>query len=206
MMWGLDRGNVILITYIFVLLAYGPLVRSAQWRWLYAGLAVNMKVYLIGTIADNRQTVSSFITQVSKATGQLADERQNLKGALTSLQDAVQVLARFAVDNKAHLIGSVRSATSVIESLLSRRASLNEILDVMPLALQNLQKLPHKGRLPMRVNPLILAPLSDQLTDLCEQLPANLCDTLLSSLDIIGSVISPLGDIFGDLLGGGGKR
>lgn len=51
MMWGLDRGNVILITYIFVLLAYGPLIRSARMRWVFAGLAVNMKVYLIGTIA-----------------------------------------------------------------------------------------------------------------------------------------------------------
>ena len=88
-----------------------------------------------------------------------------------------------------------------LERWLNRLGAL-----VMPLALQNLQKLPHKGRLPMRVNPLILAPLSDQLTDLCEQLPANLCDTLLSSLDVIGSVIAPLGDIFGGLVGGGGKR
>ena len=51
MMWGLDRGNVILITYIFMLLAYGPLLKSAWLRWLFAGLAVNMKVYLIGAIA-----------------------------------------------------------------------------------------------------------------------------------------------------------
>ncbi len=50
MMWGLDRGNVILITYIFILLAYGPLLQRAWLRWLFAGLAVNMKVYLIGTI------------------------------------------------------------------------------------------------------------------------------------------------------------
>jgi len=50
MIWTMDRGNVILITYIFVLLAYGPLVKSARMRWLYAGMAVNMKIYLIGTI------------------------------------------------------------------------------------------------------------------------------------------------------------
>ncbi|GAA0325851.1 hypothetical protein GCM10009087_40240 [Sphingomonas oligophenolica] len=51
MLWALDRGNVILITYIFMLLAYGPLLQSARLRWLFAGLAVNMKVYLIGTVA-----------------------------------------------------------------------------------------------------------------------------------------------------------
>lgn len=51
MLWALDRGNVILFTYIFVILAFGPLIRSARIRWLFAGLAVNMKVYLIGVLA-----------------------------------------------------------------------------------------------------------------------------------------------------------
>lgn len=50
MLWGLDRGNLVLIAYMFVLLAYGPLVRSARLRWVFAGMAVNMKVYLIGTV------------------------------------------------------------------------------------------------------------------------------------------------------------
>ncbi len=51
MLWALDRGNVILFTYIFLLLAYGPLVKSSWMRCVCAGLAVNMKVYLIGTLA-----------------------------------------------------------------------------------------------------------------------------------------------------------
>lgn len=50
MLWGLDRGNLVLIAYMFVLLAYGPLVRSARLRWLFAGMAINMKVYLIGAL------------------------------------------------------------------------------------------------------------------------------------------------------------
>lgn len=50
MLWGLERGNLILLAYIFVMLAYGPLIRSARLRWIFAGLAVNLKVYLIGTV------------------------------------------------------------------------------------------------------------------------------------------------------------
>ena len=50
MLWGLDRGNLILLAYIFVMLAYGSLIRSARLRWLFAGLAVNLKVYLIGAV------------------------------------------------------------------------------------------------------------------------------------------------------------
>jgi len=51
MLFGLDRGNVILFCYTFVLLGFGPLLRSARWRWLFVGLAVNLKVYLIGALA-----------------------------------------------------------------------------------------------------------------------------------------------------------
>jgi len=50
MLWGLDRGNLVMLAYICVLLAYGPLLRSARLRWLFAGMAINLKIYLIGTV------------------------------------------------------------------------------------------------------------------------------------------------------------
>src|SRR5436190_16420267 len=50
MIWAFDRGNLVLIAYMSLLLAYGPLVRSARLRWVFAAMAVNLKVYLIGTI------------------------------------------------------------------------------------------------------------------------------------------------------------
>jgi hypothetical protein len=50
MTYGLERGNLILLCFTCVLLAYGPLVRSARLRWFFAACAVNFKVYLIGTL------------------------------------------------------------------------------------------------------------------------------------------------------------
>lgn len=50
MLFALDRGNLILICYTCLLLAYGPLVKSARWRWFFAGCAVNFKIYLVGTL------------------------------------------------------------------------------------------------------------------------------------------------------------
>ncbi len=50
MTYALERGNVLLFTFTCLILAYGPLVRSARLRWVFAGLAVNFKVYLVGTI------------------------------------------------------------------------------------------------------------------------------------------------------------
>lgn len=49
MLNALERGNLLMIAYTCALLALGPFLRSARLRWVFAGLAVNFKVYLIGT-------------------------------------------------------------------------------------------------------------------------------------------------------------
>lgn len=51
MLFGLERGNLAILAYTFLLLAYGPLVRSAKMRWLCVGLAINLKVYIIAGLA-----------------------------------------------------------------------------------------------------------------------------------------------------------
>ncbi|MCW2795854.1 MCE family protein [Nocardioides sp.] len=133
---------------------------------------------LVGTLADNQQTVRTFVRQVSRASTQLAAERTNFRDALRSLDRAVTVVARFAVDNRATVVRTLGSSTSVMRSLMKKQRQLTEILEVMPVALQNITNLPVKGRIPVRINPLILAPLSDELTALCEQLPLGLCDLI----------------------------
>ena len=50
MLYALERGNILLLCFTMVLLAFGPLLRSARLRWLCAGIAVNFKVYLIAAI------------------------------------------------------------------------------------------------------------------------------------------------------------
>ncbi|MBB4857429.1 hypothetical protein HNO88_000736 [Novosphingobium chloroacetimidivorans] len=50
MLFGLERGNIILLTITCVMLGWGPLIRSARWRWAYIGLTVNFKVYLIAAV------------------------------------------------------------------------------------------------------------------------------------------------------------
>lgn len=42
-----ERGNLVLMSFLFLLLAQGPIFRSARLRWLAAGIAINFKVYLI---------------------------------------------------------------------------------------------------------------------------------------------------------------
>ncbi|WP_371431974.1 hypothetical protein [Novosphingobium sp.] len=50
MLFALERGNLLLLCFTCMLLSFGPLLKSARLRWLFAGLAVNFKVYLIGAV------------------------------------------------------------------------------------------------------------------------------------------------------------
>jgi hypothetical protein len=50
MTYALERGNLLLFCFATLLLAYGPLIRSARLRWVFAAMTVNFKVYLIGPI------------------------------------------------------------------------------------------------------------------------------------------------------------
>lgn len=51
MLFALERGNVLLLCFTAVLLGFGPLLKSARLRWLFVGIAINFKVYLIAAVA-----------------------------------------------------------------------------------------------------------------------------------------------------------
>lgn len=46
----MERGNVILLCLVAMLLAFGPVLHSARLRWFFAGIAINFKVYLIAAL------------------------------------------------------------------------------------------------------------------------------------------------------------
>lgn len=49
-LYGLERGNLVVVCFTFIILGFGPLLKSARLRWIAAGLAVNFKVYIIAGI------------------------------------------------------------------------------------------------------------------------------------------------------------
>ncbi|HET9420847.1 MAG TPA: MCE family protein [Nocardioides sp.] len=147
----------------------------------FAETIVSLDV-LVGSIAENDQTVRTFIEQVADASSLLADERGNFRKALRALDRAVTVVAQFAVDNRDAVVETFDETTKVFRTMLSKRNALNEVLRVMPVALENLMRLPVNGRIPTRVDPLTIAPLGEEIRKLCQQLPLGLCD-LLSGTD-----------------------
>jgi len=47
---GLERGNLVIVSFICLMLAFGPILKSARWRAVAIGLAINFKVYLIASL------------------------------------------------------------------------------------------------------------------------------------------------------------
>jgi phospholipid/cholesterol/gamma-HCH transport system substrate-binding protein len=130
---------------------------------------------LTGTIAANQQLVGQFVTQVSRASRLLADERTNFRSALRALSRAVALVADFAHRNRQQLVTTLDRSSAVMNSLLTRRDNLTEVLRVMPLTLQNLQRILHHGRLRVRVDPMVLTPLGGLLDSTCSATPTDFC-------------------------------
>ncbi|HWJ83645.1 MAG TPA: MCE family protein [Nocardioides sp.] len=153
---------------------------------------------LLGTVAQNEGTARTFIHQVAEASDLLASERTNFRTALRSLNRAVTEVARFAVDNRDQIVKALGGSTRLMRNVLGKQSELQEILRVMPLTLQNVQlaKTPD-DRLPVVFDPVALDPLGGLLRNVCDSLPAAVCDLL--SLDPLGRPAP------GKALAGGGR-
>ena len=132
---------------------------------------------LLTSISTNESTVRTFIQQVSAASKLLADERTNFQSALRALDDAVTAVAKFAVDNRQAIVDSVGQTSTLMKTVLTKQDRLEEILRVMPVALQNLRMIPG-DRLPVRLDPLVLLPLNGILKKVCVGVLSPLCSLI----------------------------
>jgi len=147
---------------------------------------------LTGTIAANQQLVRDFVTQVSRASALLADERTNFRAALRALSRAVALVADFAHQNRQQLVTSLDRSSALMTSLLTKRGDLTEILSVMPLTLQNLQRTLHHGRIRVRVDPLVLTPLGGLINAMCTKTATDTCAKFGPSLLNVQNLIALL--------------
>jgi len=152
---------------------------------------------LVTKLVENKQVVQRFIDSLAATTQILAAERTNFREALVKLSQTVEVVAKFAKDNKNQLKATVEDVADVSDILLSRKPQVEEFLEVMPLLEQNLIIMRQRsGGLMVRA-PLGDAIGGDLLHDLCQQLPANVCEVI--GTDPTG----PLVELLKKLLGGG---
>ncbi len=63
------------------------------------------------------------------------------------------VVAQFAVDNREQIVEALDGSTRLMKTILEKQRNLTEILRVMPLALQNLQRARIGDRIPVDRRP-----------------------------------------------------
>lgn len=134
---------------------------------------------LTKTLADNDKTVRDFSDNVSQAVTMFNSEHVLLRQTFDALALMLKQVAAFSKDHRAQIGGQLDDVTALTRSLLDHQSQLSENLETMPLLLQNIQKaVDEDGRLTFRVRPGDLIPGADSAGELCDEIPAGLCDQL----------------------------
>lgn len=145
---------------------------------------------LVATIAANEQVLREFLRQVARGSAMLNEQRAAFRAALRSLDKAVRTIAAFSKKHKKQIVRSLNRSSRLMRTVVEKQGSLTEILRVLPLVLQNLELAERDGRLPARIDPLVIAPLGGLLQQICSSLPLGLCDTVTGT-DIPGGPSLP---------------
>ncbi|GAB2860227.1 MCE family protein [Streptomyces deserti] len=118
------------------------------------GTVRNLQVFTAALAADDKD-VRSFNSSLAKVAEQLAGEREDLAAALKNLGAALGDVSDFVKKNKKSLTSNVKGLSKVTKVLVTQRAALEELLEVAPAGLSNLQNAynPSAGTLDTRNNP-----------------------------------------------------
>ncbi|WP_455352179.1 MCE family protein [Streptomyces sp. SYSU K217416] len=118
------------------------------------GTVRNLQVFTAALAADD-SNVRSFNDSLAKVADQLAGERKDLALALKHLGLALADVSDFVKKNKKALTADVKGLSKVTKVLVTQRAALEELLEVAPTGLSNLQNAynPSSGTLDTRNNP-----------------------------------------------------
>ncbi len=155
---------------------------------------------LTSKLAGNEKTVRRFVVQVAAATQLLASERKNIGAALRTLSAAVDDLNAFVRKHRSKIRGTIDDSTTVLKNIVKGRKDLAEVVEVLPMASDNVARTrnPRNDNLRVRAQLTQTVPeLDDLLGTICSQLGIqSQCDSL--------SVPPDLGSLLGGLTGGGG--
>jgi phospholipid/cholesterol/gamma-HCH transport system substrate-binding protein len=92
----------------------------------------------VNTLAKNDTTVRRFADSLASGSQMLAADRQELGAALRNLSVAMVEVRGFVHENRAALGSNIKGLTRISNTVVKRRAQIDEILHVAPLALNNL--------------------------------------------------------------------
>lgn len=90
------------------------------------------------TLAGNDRLVRAFMADLADVSGQLSAERVELQQTLAAVADTVGSVRGFVKDNREALVTDVRKLSRVMRVIASEKKSLDDALEVAPVAMGNL--------------------------------------------------------------------
>jgi len=149
-------------------------------------------------VAENQETVKTFIDQVASATSMLDEERENFQTAMRQISRTIEMVAEFVKTNKPQMTHFLGESTKLMESMMSRKATLDEAMQTFPLALQNMSKTVKGGKLQIAMPLRMFVSIGGLIRTLC-----NL--TQDPSVCAVQGPLNDIGDMIDIILGLKGK-
>lgn len=118
--------------------------------------------------------VELFIENVAATSDLLAEQRTEFTATLRTTREAIEALARFTQANDKDLQAALAQVNAVLDLILAHTDDIEEFVEVLPLALQNVEQARAPGGVMLRV-PLTDA-LSEELAGRCREALSDVCE------------------------------
>ncbi|QIS07020.1 MCE family protein [Nocardia brasiliensis] len=131
-------------------------------------------------LADNDQSVRDFSNRMTQLTGLLAEQSPGLQATLDQINDFLANTSTTLVQYQDQLAGSMAGLTNVTQQLRDNAYGITEVVDVAPLAFQNVDRIMNREHGYVRLHAIIGTALTGDILSLfCErvQMKAQGCRT-----------------------------
>lgn len=129
---------------------------------------------LTSALVAHDTLIESFVRNVAATSDLLATQRKEFTATLRTTRQAIRALSRFTSDNERQLKGVLTDTNAVLDLILQRKKQVKEFIEVLPLALQNVNQAQAKGGI------LLMVPLGDAMFgeyyNQCRKLIPELCE------------------------------
>lgn len=118
--------------------------------------------------------IELFIENVAATSGMLAEQRTEFTATLTTTREAIDALARFTRANDKDLQAALTQVNAVLDLILAHTDDIEEFIEVLPLALQNVEQARAPGGVMLRVP--VTDALSEELSNRCREVLSDVCE------------------------------
>jgi phospholipid/cholesterol/gamma-HCH transport system substrate-binding protein len=142
-------------------------------------------------LVDHKKLIETFVENLGDALDLLNSERDGVEDVLRALQDTLEQLTDFSRENRGAVKASVKQITRLLQTALRSRDDLEETLEVMPLATDNIARSlnPEDNHIWVRGAPAQVLGLQPVFEQLCQYIgPVCNLASFPDLSDILGGV------------------